>query len=213
MKLFMDKKPRITGDIAGQPEAGVLKEDRSKAARKRAVAAKKAPRRLPAGRCCCDDGCSSQADAQTGKIFAALSARLTADRPGRRLGRGAVQRRWQGRVGRRRGAAGAGAQKDRCRGQGHCCHSAMRIGGARGTGAKSDAEPVISTADCAAIGSVSPAHQRFLRGLLWDKPANRAGWRRWPARHRKTNHRLLRSQCFVGVGVIRGSQSPALERG
>ena len=115
MKLFMDKKLRITGDIMASQKLEFLKKIDPKAA-KRPWPRRRAPRRLPRGRCCCDDGCSAKADAQAGKIFAALSARLLLTNPGASLGRWCSSTSMASRCGSSM-AQPDGARRSRCRGQ------------------------------------------------------------------------------------------------
>ena len=77
MKLFMDKKLRIGGDIMASQKLEFLKKIDPKAA-EAAVAAKKASK-APAPAAAATSTAPAKADAQAGRIFAALAQRMGQD--------------------------------------------------------------------------------------------------------------------------------------
>ena len=165
MKLFMDKKLRITGDIMASQKLEFLKKIDPKAAEAAVAAKKGAKAAAPAAAAAATTAAPAKADAQAGKIFAALSARLTADKNlGASLG-ALVQFNIDGKSWVVDGAAGAVRE-----GADAAAKTVLSLSDEDLTALVRGEKSVQSLYQHGGLrvdGNVGPAHQlSFLRGLL-----------------------------------------------
>ncbi|HNN96918.1 MAG TPA: SCP2 sterol-binding domain-containing protein, partial [Pseudomonadota bacterium] len=165
MKLFMDKKLRITGDIMASQKLEFLKKIDPKAAEAAVAAKKGAKAAAPAAATAATSAAPAKADAQAGKIFAALSARLAADKNlGASLG-ALVQFNVDGKSWVVDGAAGAVRE-----GADAAAKTVLSLSDEDLTALVRGEKSVQSLYQHGGLrvdGNVGPAHQlSFLRGLL-----------------------------------------------